>query len=129
MTDDFPPSSIEELDADLTAAMTIALGAHWPSTAIACALLDKGLLNKGDLLKIIDSLILTASSYAVKAESNSENATLSLERFRRDLEQMNLEPGRVVDELRQIEEGSAKLAKRFQETLRREQRQDPDETA
>lgn len=126
MADDFPRPSIEELDADLTAATTMVLGAHWPSTAIACALLDKGIIKKGELLAIIDSLILTASSEAVSAESNADDATFSLERFRRDLEQMRLEPGLVAQELRLVEQGSANEAANYRKMLRDERPQSPD---
>lgn len=84
-------------------ALIRALNGHWPSTAIACALIDKGVLHKNDLLSIVDSLAITVASYAAHAEVQPALATAPLERFRRDLEQLELKPGKVLAELRRVE--------------------------
>lgn len=127
MSEDNFQFRLDELDADLSSATATALGAHWPSTAIACALLDKGLIDKRALLEIVDSLILTATFFAAKAEADPHASAAALERFRRDLEQMNLKPGAVLEELRKIEQVSLTQATERLSLLGRDEPTDPEE--
>jgi len=112
---------LDELDADLTGVNAMTVGAHWPTTALACAMLDKALIDKTALLKIIDSLMMTASAFAVTTETDPAYTAFTLERFRRDIEQMELKAGNVLKELEEIEIGAAEQARRYQEILDREQ--------
>ena len=118
---------LEELDADLSVTHAMATGGHWPSTALACAMLDAGLIDKMALLKIVDTLMSIASAFAVTEETNPEYSAFGLEVFRRQIEDMDLKPGSVLAELAKIERGAAVEADRYHEMLMRERRKDSGE--
>ncbi|SIP89119.1 hypothetical protein SAMN05880590_10125 [Rhizobium sp. RU35A] len=115
---------LDELDVDLTGTHAMAAGSFWPSTAIACALIEKGVIDKITLLKIVDTLMATASAFAVTQETDPQYSAHSLEVFRRHLEQMQLQPGNVLNELAQIERGAAAEAARYHQLLKKQRRED-----
>jgi hypothetical protein len=118
---------LDELDADLTGAHAIAVGSHWPSTALACAMLDAGLIEKSALLKIVDTLMAIASAFAVTEETDPTYSAHSLEVFRLQLEQMELKPGSVLKDLEQIEIGATEEASRYHEMQKKNRKKGPDE--
>ncbi|MDR6102757.1 hypothetical protein QE369_002954 [Agrobacterium larrymoorei] len=122
---------LEELDADLSVTHSMAAGSHWPTTALACAMLDAGLLEKAALLKIVDTMTEIVSAFSVKTEQDPRNSAFGLEAFRRQLEQMELRPGAVLGELEQIEIGASIEANHYHELQMRERRKDrgEDETS
>ncbi len=116
---------LDELDAELSVAHSIALGGYWPATAMACAMLNAGLIDKVALLKIVDTLSAIAAALAVASETDSRYSAFVLEAFRCQLEQMDLKPGCVLTELDEIEQGAAAMA-RFDGDLIPNQRKEKD---
>ncbi len=116
---------LEDLDNELTGTHAIACNSYWPATAVACALLDKGVIDKANLLKIVDTLMATASAFSVTEEIDASYSAHSLEIFRLQLEQLNLRPGHVLEELERVERGAALQADQYHQMLKRERRDNP----
>ncbi|MGB3834436.1 MAG: hypothetical protein WA975_21530 [Mesorhizobium sp.] len=110
----------EEFDQYMVDVHNTAANSFWPSIAIACALCDKGVIDKGRLLDITEAIIgyLRAEETGALAEVDETIQPLVL--FRHNLEQLRLEPGRVLDELHMIEAGAAALAIRRVRNSKRE---------
>jgi len=109
MADD-PDPWREEFDDHMVTVLNMAANSFWPSVAVACALCDKGLIDKGRLLGVVEAIIGFVSADETGSLAEVEDTLVPLTRFRDVLEGLRLEPGRVLDELHMHEAGAALLA-------------------
>ncbi|MDQ2084554.1 hypothetical protein RA307_30600 [Xanthobacteraceae bacterium Astr-EGSB] len=93
----------DDLDNECLAAQTMAVGAIWPSVAVAYALIDKGLIDKRRLLEIIDSLHTVVAGLTAGDLGDVEDRLRGLELMREFLEFDEVQPDRVLEFLRTTE--------------------------
>lgn len=102
----------EEFDQYMVDVHNTAANSFWPSIAIACALCDKGVIEKGRLLDITEAIIGYLRAEETGALAEVDVTIQPLELFRHHIEQLHLVPGQVLDELQTIEAGAAMSATR-----------------
>lgn len=92
-----------ETDMELLALQGMFEGGRMANAAIVLALLDAGLIDKGRLLDIIESLHgILAADYVGKL-ADFEDAQSALENLREWLSGPEWRPGQVVEDLRKLE--------------------------
>lgn len=99
----------EEFDDHMVAVQNQSANSFWPAFAVACALCDKGVIDKGRLLDITEAIIGYVSAYETGGLAEVDETIQPLEQFRDLLASLPLAPGRVLDELlaMEAEEGVA----------------------
>lgn len=97
----------DEMDRECLGAQMMAVGAYWPSIALALAMVDAGLIEKLALLKIIDSLHSVVLAWASDGLGDPRDEALGLERLREFLELKEMRPGQVLPELGLLERAEA----------------------
>lgn len=108
MTDDEPwRRAMDDMDVEIVAVQKMAEGAAWPSVALALALIDKGVLDKGEMLDIIDSLQSIVRALEVPETATVDEALLGLRRLAEALEGFDPQPGQVQHQLRRDEQAWA----------------------
>jgi len=112
-------SEIQAMDVEVLAVQQMAAHGFWPSIALACAMIDKGLLEKKSLLEFVDALISYVSAFSYGDLGDVDDRLHPLEHFRGILEHTDLRPGRVLAELQTLE---SVAALRMLEMSKRERR-------
>lgn len=110
---------LEDMDVEVLGAQTLAMGAFWPPIAVACALIDAGVIERLRLLEVIDSLHTLVTAEAADGLGDVEDVGLGLEKFREFFDLHELTRGSVVRELREMERGE------MERLLRRSRRSPP----
>lgn len=119
MTDEPWKRDLEDMETEVLGAQTLARGAFWPPIAVACALIDAGVIERLRLLEIIDSLHAMVTAEAVDGLGDPEDVGLGLEKFREFFDLHELTRGSVVHQIREMERGEA------ERLLRRSRRPPP----
>jgi len=109
MSDDFEAFR-EEFDDHMVAVQSMSANSFWPSVVLACALCDRGLIDKGRLLDLTEAIIGVVSAEETGGLADTCETILPLLRFRDLLERLRLEPGRLLDELHTFEAETADQA-------------------
>ena len=89
---------IEDLDLELFCVQRNVYNSHWPSVALAAALIDQGVVDKDGLLAIIEALHDVASAHA--EPGYGEDDLLALDLFRSAVDQLELSRGSVLAQIR-----------------------------
>lgn len=92
-----------ETDMELLALQGMFEGGTMANAAIVLALLDAGVIDKGRLLDIIESLHGILAADYVGRLGDFEDAQLALENLRGWLSGPEWRPGQVVEDLRKLE--------------------------
>lgn len=107
MTEEPWRRALEDMDTEVLGAQKLAVGAFWPPIAVACALIDAGVIDRMRLLEIIDSLHALVTAEAVDDLGDPEDVGLGLEKAREFFDLHELTRGSVVRQLREMERGEA----------------------
>ncbi|WP_276200392.1 hypothetical protein [Chelatococcus sp. XZ-Ab1] len=91
---------MDELDTELLAVQDAAFNGFWPALAVAFALIDEGMIEKARLLEFIEALRDLAAAWA--EPGRGEDAVLVLQQVEELVSGADLEPGRVLQELRTL---------------------------
>lgn len=89
----------KEYDSHMVAVQNMSANGFWPVVALACELIDKGLIDRPNLLRITEAIIGYVSAEETGSLGDVEETVLPLTKFLDAIETLPLEPGRVLDEL------------------------------
>jgi hypothetical protein len=102
----------EEFDDHMVTVQNMVENSFWPSFAVACALCDKGVIDKGRLIDITEAIIGYVRADETGGLSEVDDTVRPIEQFRDLLFHLPLQPGRVLDELHTLEANAALQATR-----------------
>ncbi|WP_319775519.1 hypothetical protein [Breoghania sp.] len=101
-------SAIDGLDTEIVGVQTMVSGTHCAIAAVALALIDKGLIDTGRLIDIIESLRSNLQALMAGDLGDVEDAELALDSLCAWISGSEFQEGKVLEVL-QAQEGVAAL--------------------
>jgi hypothetical protein len=104
MTEERPwQRAFDDLDTEILGTQTMVMGTHCAIAAVALALIDKGLIDKGRLIDIIESLRSNLQAEIVGDLGDVQDAEVALDSLLAWISGSGLTEGKVLDVLREQE--------------------------